>query len=73
MTEPLIFPIRAAQVTSAASAMAAAFADAPRFRFLVPDDAQVEITAKRAAGYYSEDGAPSSSELRQRAGRSLTD
>lgn len=40
MTEPVIFPIRAAQVTSAASVMAAAFADAPRFRFLVPDDAQ---------------------------------
>jgi len=40
---------------------------------LVPDDAQVEITAKRAAGYYSEEGAPSSGELRERAGRSLTD
>ena len=40
---------------------------------LVPDDAQVEITAKRAAGYYSEDGAPSTGELRERAGRSLTD
>ena len=40
---------------------------------LVPDDAQVEIVAKRAAGYYSEDGAPSSSELRERAGRSLSD
>ena len=40
---------------------------------LVPDDAQVEITAKRAAGYYSEDGAPSSGELQESAGRSLTD
>ena len=40
---------------------------------LVPDDAQVEITAKRAAGYYSEDGAPSTGELRERAGRSLRD
>ena len=40
---------------------------------LVPDDAQVEITAKRAAGYYSEEGAPSTGELRERAGRSLTD
>ncbi len=40
---------------------------------LVPDDAQVEITAKRAAGYYSEDGAPSTGELRERVGRSLTD
>ena len=38
---------------------------------LVPDDAQVEITAKRAAGYYSEDGAPSSGEQRERAGRPL--
>ena len=40
---------------------------------LVPDDAQVEITAKRAAGYYSEEGAPSSGDLLERAGRSLTD
>ena len=40
---------------------------------LVPDDAQVEITAKRAAGYYSEDGAPSAGELREHAGRSLRD
>ena len=38
---------------------------------LVPDDAQVEITAKRAAGCYSEDGAPSTGEPRERAGRSL--
>ena len=40
---------------------------------LVPDDAQVEITAKRAAGYFSEDGAPSSGELRDPAGRRLSD
>ena len=40
MTEPLIAPIRADQVAAAARAMASAFADAPRFRFLVPDDAQ---------------------------------
>ena len=40
---------------------------------LVPDDAQVEIIAKRAAGYYSEEGAPSSGELRERAGRPLGD
>ena len=40
---------------------------------LVPDDAQVEITAKRAAGYYSEGGSPSSGELQETAGRSLTD
>ncbi|MCY4454367.1 MAG: GTP cyclohydrolase II [Immundisolibacterales bacterium] len=40
---------------------------------LVPDDAQVEITAKRAAGYYSDVGSPSSGELQETAGRSLTD
>lgn len=40
---------------------------------LVPDDARVEITAKRAAGYFSEDGVPSARELRARGGRSLTD
>ena len=40
MTEPLVSPIRTSQVSAAACAMAAAFADAPRFRFLVPDDAQ---------------------------------
>ena len=40
---------------------------------LIPEDAQVEITAKRAAGYYSEEGAPSSGELRDTAGRLLAD
>lgn len=40
MAEPFISPIRADQVTAAARTMASAFADAPRFRFLVPDDAQ---------------------------------
>ena len=40
---------------------------------LVPEDALVEITAKRAAGYYSEDGTPSSGELRETAGRPLAD
>ena len=40
---------------------------------LVPDDAQVELTAKRAAGYYSEEGIPTSGELRDTAGRPLTD
>ena len=38
---------------------------------LVPDDAQVEITAKRAAGYFSEEGAPSPGEMRDAAGRPL--
>ncbi len=40
MTELLISPIRADQVADAARAMASAFVDAPRFRFLVPGDAQ---------------------------------
>ena len=40
MTEPLIIPIRADQIPQAAHAMAGAFAEAPRFRFLVPRDTQ---------------------------------
>ncbi|MCY4449859.1 MAG: GNAT family N-acetyltransferase [Chloroflexi bacterium] len=40
MTEPLILPIRADQIPQAAHAMASAFAEAPRFRFLVPRDEQ---------------------------------
>ena len=40
---------------------------------LVPDDAHVELTAKRAAGYYSEEGAPAAEELRAEAGRPLMD
>ncbi|MCY4581497.1 MAG: GNAT family N-acetyltransferase [Chloroflexi bacterium] len=40
MADPLILPIRADQIASAAHVMASAFADAPRFRFLVPEDAQ---------------------------------
>lgn len=40
MTEPLVFPIRTDQIPSAAHAMARAFRDAPRFTFLVPEDAK---------------------------------
>lgn len=40
MTEPLISPIRADQIPSAADVMADAFAEAPRFRFLVPSATQ---------------------------------
>ena len=38
MTEPLISPIRPDQIPSAARAMANAFANAPRYTFLLPDD-----------------------------------
>ena len=40
MTEPLVSPIRADQIPCAAGVMARAFAEAPRFRFLVPSAAQ---------------------------------
>ena len=40
MTELLISPIRADQVPSAARVMANAFANAPRYTFLLPNDAQ---------------------------------
>ena len=38
---------------------------------LVPPDAQVEIEAKKAAGYYTPEGAPDASELTQVKGRDL--
>jgi GTP cyclohydrolase II len=38
---------------------------------LVPVDAQVEIAAKQAAGYFAPDGAPSRARLRRTRGRSL--
>ena len=38
---------------------------------LVPTDAQVEIAAKKAAGYFAPDGAPSRPRLRRTRGRSL--
>ena len=38
---------------------------------LVPKDAQVEMDAKRAAGYFSPEGSPTSSELSKEKGRAL--
>jgi GTP cyclohydrolase II len=38
---------------------------------LVPDDAQVEMAAKKAAGYFAPAGAPSGRQLRRTKGRSL--
>ena len=38
MTEPLISPIRPDQIPYAARVMAYAFANAPRYTFLLPDD-----------------------------------
>ena len=38
---------------------------------LVPPDAQVEIEAKKAAGYYTPEGAPDASDLDQVKGRDL--
>ena len=38
---------------------------------LVPADAHVEIAAKKAAGYYTPEGAPDASELTQVKGRDL--
>lgn len=40
---------------------------------LIPDDARVEIDAKRAAGYFSDTPAPSADDLATTKGRSLTD
>jgi GTP cyclohydrolase II len=38
---------------------------------LVPEDASVEIAAKKAAGYFAPDGVPSARELRRAKGRGL--
>jgi GTP cyclohydrolase II len=38
---------------------------------LVPPDAQVEIVAKRAAGYFTPNGAPTAAKLRRTRGRNL--
>ncbi len=40
---------------------------------LVPPDAQVELKAKMAAGYYTPDGAPSAADLKSTIGRALTE
>lgn len=38
---------------------------------LIPDDAKVEMEAKKAAGYFAPAGAPSTEDLRETVGRSL--
>jgi hypothetical protein len=38
---------------------------------LIPPDASVEIEAKKAAGYYSPDGAPGDNALKSTVGRDL--
>jgi GTP cyclohydrolase II len=40
---------------------------------LVPPDAQVELEAKKAAGYYTPDGAPTEQDLKSTVGRDLRD
>jgi GTP cyclohydrolase II len=40
---------------------------------LIPPDARVEMDAKRAAGYYTEDALPDAAELQQPKGRALTE
>ena len=40
---------------------------------LVPDDANVEMEAKKAAGYYAPEGAPNKAELERVIGRDLED
>ena len=40
---------------------------------LIPEDARVEMDAKKAAGYYSPDGVPDAAELALAKGRPLTD
>ncbi len=38
---------------------------------LIPDDASVEMEAKKAAGYYTSDAAPTADELTRVVGRDL--
>jgi GTP cyclohydrolase II len=40
---------------------------------LIPPDAQVEMDAKKAAGYFSANGAPDEAELKKQKGRSLNE
>jgi GTP cyclohydrolase II len=40
---------------------------------LIPPDAQVEMDAKKAAGYFTADGAPDQEELKKQKGRSLNE
>ena len=41
--------------------------------YLVPDDAKVEIEAKKAAGYYTPDTPPDAAVLAATKGRGLSD
>jgi GTP cyclohydrolase II len=38
---------------------------------LIPPDASVEMEAKKAAGYYAPEGAPSEDDLKKTSGRGL--
>ena len=38
---------------------------------LIPEDAKVEMDAKRAAGYFSDGAAPNTEELKREKGRKL--
>jgi GTP cyclohydrolase II len=38
---------------------------------MIPKDAKVEMDAKKAAGYFSDTGAPDSGELKKKSGRGL--
>ena len=38
---------------------------------LVPEDASVEMEAKKAAGYFTPEGAPTEDELKKTVGRDL--
>ena len=40
---------------------------------LIPDDAKVEMEAKKAAGYFTPEGAPTEAELKSTVGRNLRD
>ena len=39
--------------------------------YLIPDDASVEMEAKKAAGYFTPEGAPSAEDLKKTVGRDL--
>ena len=41
--------------------------------YMIPDDAQVEMQAKKAAGYYTDDVIPDDAALADTKGRGLTD
>jgi hypothetical protein len=40
---------------------------------LIPEDAQVEMEAKKAAGYFTEDPVPDAGDLADTKGRGLSD